>query len=111
MWYILRYQRVTEFEIQGRYKGEGKVVPVLQTEHHDLKAYWGSGGIDPRILDLGTRRGWVVNFTPLPLYPEERAPDTHSIGDWVGSRAGLDVVVKRKIPSPRRDSDPRSSSP
>jgi len=25
------------------------------TEHHAMKAYWGSGGIHPRILDLGTR--------------------------------------------------------
>jgi len=26
----------------------------------------------------------------------ERAPDTHMIGGWVGSRAGLDAVVMRK---------------
>jgi hypothetical protein len=24
------------------------------TKHHAMKAYWGSGGIVPRILDLGT---------------------------------------------------------
>jgi hypothetical protein len=35
-------------------KGKGKVVPVLLTEHHAMKAYWGSGDIAPRILDLGT---------------------------------------------------------
>jgi hypothetical protein len=35
-------------------KGKGKVVPVLLTEHHAMKAYWGSGAIVPRILDLGT---------------------------------------------------------
>jgi hypothetical protein len=29
----------------------------------------------------------------------------------VDSRAGLDAVVKRKSPSPFRDSNPRSSSP
>jgi hypothetical protein len=29
----------------------------------------------------------------------------------VGARAGLDAVVKRKIPSPCRDSNPLSSSP
>jgi hypothetical protein len=29
---------------------KGKVVPVLfLTEHHAIKAYWGSGGIAPRI--------------------------------------------------------------
>jgi hypothetical protein len=32
-------------------KGKGKVVPVLfLTEHHAMKAYWGSGGIAPLIL-------------------------------------------------------------
>jgi hypothetical protein len=34
-----------------------KVVPVFLTEHHAMKAYWGSGSIAPRILDLGTRSG------------------------------------------------------
>jgi hypothetical protein len=33
----------------------GKVFPVLLSEHHAIKEYWGSGGIDPHILDLGTR--------------------------------------------------------
>jgi hypothetical protein len=32
------------------HKGKGKVVPVLLTEHHAIKAYWGSGGIAPLIL-------------------------------------------------------------
>jgi hypothetical protein len=38
----------------------------------------------------------------------ERAPSTHWLGGWVGSRAVLDAVVKRKIPSPRRESNPRT---
>jgi hypothetical protein len=38
--------------------------------------------------------------------PRERAPGTHWIGGWVGPRARLDAVVKRKIPSPYRDSNP-----
>jgi len=29
----------------------------------------GSGGIDPRILNLRARQRWVVTFTPRPLYP------------------------------------------
>jgi hypothetical protein len=36
----------------------------------------------------------------------ERAPITRWIGGWVGPRAGLDAVVKGKIPSPCRDSEP-----
>jgi hypothetical protein len=33
-----------------------------------MKAYWRSGGIDPHILDLGTRWRLVVSFMPPPLY-------------------------------------------
>jgi hypothetical protein len=40
--------------------------------------------------------------------PRERAPDTHWIGGWVGPRADLDAVVKRKIPIPHRESNPRT---
>jgi len=29
--------------------------PCALTEHQTIKAYWGSGGIAPRILNLGTR--------------------------------------------------------
>jgi hypothetical protein len=39
----------------------------------------------------------VVSFTPLPLYPEERAPGTHWIRGWVDPTAGLDDVEKRKF--------------
>jgi hypothetical protein len=43
---------------------------------------------------------------PSRFTPRERAPCTHWIGDWVGPRAVLEAVVKRKIPSPRRESNP-----
>jgi hypothetical protein len=48
----------------------------------------------------------MVSFTPRPLYPRERAPGTRWIGGWVSLKAGLDEVVKRKIPSPYKDSNP-----
>jgi hypothetical protein len=73
-----------------------------------MKAYWGSGGIVPRILDLGSRWRWVISFTPRPLYPQGKSPGTHWIGGWVAPRAVLGAVVKRKIPSPRRESNPRT---
>jgi hypothetical protein len=50
----------------------------------------------------------VVNFTPRPLYHQGKIPGTPWIGGWVGPRAVLDAVVKRKIPSPRRESNPRT---
>jgi hypothetical protein len=71
----------------------------------------GSGDIAPHILDLGTKWRWVVSFTPPPLYPQGKGPGTHWIGGWVGSRAVLNAVVKRKIPSQYRGSNDRSSRP
>jgi hypothetical protein len=39
-----------------------------------MKAYWGSGGIDPHLLDLGTRWKCMVNFTPRPICPQGKSP-------------------------------------
>jgi hypothetical protein len=47
----------------------------------------------------------VVSFTPQPLYcpwKNSRYPLDRS---WVGHRAGLDAVVKRKIPRPCRETN------
>jgi hypothetical protein len=43
---------------------------------------------------------------PGRFIPRERAPGTRWIGGWMGPRVGLDAVVKRKIPTPCRDSNP-----
>jgi hypothetical protein len=55
------------------------------------------------VLDGGE---WSAS-RPGRFTPRERAPGTHWIGFWVGPRAVLDAVVKRKIPSPRRESNLR----
>jgi hypothetical protein len=44
------------------------------TKHHAMKAYLWSGGIAPRILDLGTSWSWVVSFTARPIYPPGKSP-------------------------------------
>jgi hypothetical protein len=44
------------------------------TENNAMKTYWGSGGIAPRILDLWTKRRWVVSFTPRPIYQRGKNP-------------------------------------
>jgi hypothetical protein len=46
---------------------------------------------------------------PGRFTPRERAPGTHWIGGWVGPRAVLDAVVKRKIPTSHWESNPRTS--
>jgi hypothetical protein len=43
----------------------------------------------------------MVSFTPRPLYPQGKSP-------WYLLDRRLDAVVKRKIPSPRRESKPRT---
>jgi hypothetical protein len=37
------------------------------------------------------------SFTHRPLYPRERALGTHWLGGWMGPKAGLDDVEKRKF--------------
>jgi hypothetical protein len=49
-----------------------------------------------------------VSFTTRPLYPQGKSHWYHWIGGWVGPRAVLDAVVKRKIPSPSQESNPRT---
>jgi hypothetical protein len=50
----------------------------------------------------------VVSFTPRPLYPEGKSPWYPLDRRLGGPRAVLDAVVKRKIPSSRRESNPRT---
>jgi hypothetical protein len=74
-----------------------------------MKAYWGSGGRAPRILLTSALDGgeWSAS-RPSRFTTRESAPGTHWIGVWVGPRAVLDAVVKRNIPSPRRESNART---
>jgi hypothetical protein len=45
---------------------------------------------------------------PGRFTPKEQALGTHWIGGWVGLRAILDMVVKRKIPSLHWELNPRT---
>jgi len=82
--------------------------------HHAMKTYWESGGIAPRILNLGTRWRWSDSFTLRSLYPRRKnlSPHTHWIWGWVDPRASLDAVAKRRNPiMPLPGIGPRSSIP
>jgi len=41
---------------------------------------------------------------PRPPYSQGKSP-WYPLGGWVGLRPDLDAVVKRKVPSPRRESN------
>jgi hypothetical protein len=47
---------------------------LFLTKHQPIKMYWDSGGIDPHILELGTRWRWVVGFMPRLLYHQGKHP-------------------------------------
>jgi hypothetical protein len=65
-----------------------------------MKTYWEVEILLHAFFDLDTRR------RPAALPPGERAPGTYWIGGSVSTSAVLDMVSKRKIPSPRRESNP-----
>jgi hypothetical protein len=85
-----------------------KVMSLCLTKHHAMKTYRRSGGVAPCILDLSTRWEWS-DSRPVHFTPKERAPVTYGLGGWVGPSSILDAVVKRKIPSLYRESNPRTS--
>jgi hypothetical protein len=73
-----------------------------------MKAYSGSGDIAPFIVTSALDGGEMSASRPGRFTPKERAPGTHWIRCWAGPRAVLDAVVRRKIPSPRRESNSRT---
>jgi hypothetical protein len=49
------------------------VITCALTEHHAIKEYWGSGGISPRIIDIGTRC-WCGQLHALAALPSGEEP-------------------------------------
>jgi hypothetical protein len=58
---------------------------------------WENGGIAPPFLTSALGRGEWSASRPGRFTLGEIALGTHWIGGWVGPRAGLDAVEKRKI--------------
>jgi hypothetical protein len=90
-----------------RVKVKGKIVPVLNQalRHEGLLGEWRYSSTHSltSALDGGE---WSASRPGL-FTTMERPPGTHWIGRWVGPRPVLDAV-KRKISSPRRESNPRT---
>ena len=51
-------------------------------------------------LTLERDTGEWLTSCPSHFIPRARAPDTHSVGGWLGIRVSLDVLEKRKILTP-----------
>jgi hypothetical protein len=52
---------------------------------------WGKRGINPRILNLGTRWRWLSNFSLQHHKPHGGFPVINCRGSWEGSRACMDA--------------------
>jgi hypothetical protein len=61
--------------------------------HEDI---WGSRGIAPPFLTSTLDVSEWSCSRPCRFTPRERGPSTHWIGGWVGPRAGLDALEKKK---------------
>jgi hypothetical protein len=74
--------------------------------HEDVLGEWSYSSMHTltSALDGGE---WLASRSGR-LTPRERAHGTHWIRGWMGPRAVVDAVVKRKIPSPCQESNPRT---
>jgi hypothetical protein len=73
-----------------------------------MKAYWGVEVSSTHSLTAALDGGEWSALRSGRVTPMKRVPGTHWTGVWVGPRAVLDAVVKRKIPSPPRESNHRN---
>jgi hypothetical protein len=62
-----------------------------------MKTYWGVDVWIHVFLTSALVGGEWSASSPCCITPGERAPGTHLKGGWVGPRAGLDNVEKRKF--------------
>jgi hypothetical protein len=84
------------------------MLSLCLTKPHAMKTHWGVEIQLHGFLTSNLEGGEWSASRPGRFIPRERAPGAHWIGGWVGPRAVLDAVVKRKIPSPHRESNPRT---
>jgi hypothetical protein len=90
-------------------KGKVKVnLSLCLTKHHAVKTYWEVEVYIHTFLTSSLDGGEWSASRPGRFTPREKAPGTHWTGGSVSPRAILDAVVKRKSPSPRRESNPRT---
>jgi len=74
-----------------------------------IKGIRWSGDIAKHILHLRSRRWRIFSFIPWPIWPREAGFGSLWTRGQIGSRAGLQILEKREISDPCRESKPDSS--
>jgi hypothetical protein len=93
-----RWQKRMDMGIQKRVDARKIKLPLCWSNSAPrYEDVWWSGGLYPRIFNLGTTWRWVVSFTARPIYTRGKSPLNLLIGGWVGHRASLDAVKRRNI--------------
>lgn len=90
---VYEFKDIPHVLISGLCEGSSVRYPV-----HIAKPYDQSGGVAALFLIISTLDGgqWSASHNDCFTF-EERAPNTHCRGDWLGSRASLDTLKKRKV--------------
>jgi hypothetical protein len=90
-----------------RLRVKSELVPVLQLSTTPRRRTAGVKVQFHAFLTSALDGGEWSASLPGRFTPRERASGSHWIGAWLGPRASLDAVVKRKITSPCGESNPR----
>jgi hypothetical protein len=109
-WYYFQLERSMLFRCKSTVVSEEYGAYIFRTEGKNCKGevlsvlnllstmpwrHVGEWRYSSTIFDLDGGE-WSASY-PSHFTHGERVPDTHWIGGWVGPRAGLDIVEKRKI--------------
>jgi hypothetical protein len=99
-----RYGRGTLREGQNnkddcKHRTNIKLSPCL-IKHHINYVTYGSGGMAPCILKLGSKYRSIVSFM-CQSYPNKISPITHRTVSWAGPRIGVHTMKRIHLPLPR----------
>jgi hypothetical protein len=91
-------------KVKGKLNLSLSVFLIWAPRHEDVLGEWKYSSTHSLTSPLDGGE-WPAS-RPGHFTPRERTPGTHWIGGWVGPRAGLDAVVKIKIPIPCQEPNP-----
>jgi hypothetical protein len=96
----VRFKTVLFYDLKTLKKGN------WASHHEGVLGEWRYNATHYLTLAVGGGE-WSAS-RPGRFTPREGGHGTHWLGDWVGHRAVLDTVVKRRIPSPFQESNSRT---